>query len=455
MDLCAVVGPLPLSGVCEVCSERAVCRRKKAAGGKAAAKAVRDDNTKPLTEFGEWARDDVTMDRVGKSVLLYSFLKDGNNRGERVDDKISHVEAGRTIKIFLNAYMYEEKSSKSGGASKGSPVDRSVFPADLDEIPAFSVIEVAVNPANAGGYESGWGLNVARIRPCRFSLYSMMSPLGLHLLPQTHAQSIAGAEAALEISPGLRQVLETKNTGFFGRVATGSYLIEHGDECFRLVGPKATPGDPLSRHLDVMDGGVFAIDISKRDLLCFTNTAEEEEEDGLNRARFLVELASSAGALMCYVVHNEYLLRKDPNRSPFVGVPLVDSNKLLECVPSDLGQPDADGNVRTRFPLPFAVVNMDAPYMDVDLACVDNNSGGEDVAELPCKDLVLASENARVRCAYPLSFGDAVEADFMRILFVPKAGGRGGSSGSGSVGGVARERVDYRLLKKRRVLSVE
>lgn len=438
-------------------------RRKKPPPGKAAAKGVRDDNTKSLTEYGEWARDDVTMDRVGKSVLLYSFIKDGTNRGERVDDKISYVEAGRTFKIVLNHFMYEEKKSSSssakGGAAPGGEPNRNVFPSDMDEIPPFTVVEIAVNPANSGGYDSGWGLNVARIRPCAFSLYSLFSPLGLHLLPATHALSISAAEAAVELSPGLRQVVEVKNTGFFGRVATGAYLVEHGEGCFRLVGPKMTPGDPLSRHLDVMEGGVFAVDISKADLLRFTNAVEEEEEDGLVYARCLVDLASSAGALSCYVVHNEYLLRKDPNRSPFVGVPLIDTNKLLECVPATLGHPDteAGGVVRTRFLFPFSVVNMDAPYLDVTLSCVDNNSSGEPVQGLPCGDLVLASENARVCCAYPLSLGDSVESDFIRLLFVPK-GGAGSSGGAGcgggagmSGGGVARERADYRLLKKRRV----
>ena len=120
---------------------------------------MRDENAKSLTEFGEWARDDVTMDRVGKSVLLYSFIKDGTNRGERVDDKISHVEAGRTFRIVLNHFMYEDKKS-SGGARKsaGAETNRNVFPSDMDEIPPFTVVEIAVSPANTGGFDSGWGV---------------------------------------------------------------------------------------------------------------------------------------------------------------------------------------------------------------------------------------------------------------------------------------------------------
>jgi hypothetical protein len=100
---------------------------------------------------------------------------------------------------------------------------------------------------------------------------------------------------------------------------------------------------------------------------------------------------------------------------------------------------------RARFPLPFPMVNMDRPFVTVDCACVDNNSGGEDASPLPCPDLVLASENAPVRCAYPLSFGDATDDEFMRLLFVPKA-----TRSSAAAGGVL-ERNDYRNRKKARV----
>ncbi len=41
------------------------------------AKPARDDTAKELFESHEWARDDVTMERVAKSVLAYTFIKDG------------------------------------------------------------------------------------------------------------------------------------------------------------------------------------------------------------------------------------------------------------------------------------------------------------------------------------------------------------------------------------------
>jgi hypothetical protein len=137
---------------------------------------------------------------------------------------------------------------------------------------------------------------------------------------------------------------------------------------------------------------------------------------------------------------------QDPNGIAYAGVPLVDTNKLLEVVTlSEL----IERQPRARFPLPFPVVNMDAPFVTVDCACVDNNSAGEDAAPLPCPDLVLASENAPVRCAYPLLFGDATDDEFMRLLFVPKAVRPSAAAGAG--GGGPLERMDYRLRKKARV----
>ena len=64
-----------------------------------------------------------------------------------------------------------------------------MFPPDLDTIPQFSVIEVMITSANTGGFDQGYALQVARVRPCEFSLYSMQQPLGLGLLAPTYEES--------------------------------------------------------------------------------------------------------------------------------------------------------------------------------------------------------------------------------------------------------------------------
>jgi hypothetical protein len=60
---------------------------------------------KELFENGEWARDDTTMERVGKSVIMYSFVKDGQAKGERVDAAMSVIRAGQTFRVRLQDFM--------------------------------------------------------------------------------------------------------------------------------------------------------------------------------------------------------------------------------------------------------------------------------------------------------------------------------------------------------------
>ena len=185
------------------------------------AKTVRDENAKELFENGEWARNDVTMERVGQSVLMYSFVKDGQARGERIDASVSVIAAGQTIRMRLQEFMYEDKK---GGSN-------NVFPTDAGAIPAFSVVELMLNPANQGGFEQGYGLQLVRVRPCDFSLYSMHDPLGLGLLPATYECGVAKGEAWAESNLGLKRLLEDKNVGFFGRITTGSYLVKYARPC--------------------------------------------------------------------------------------------------------------------------------------------------------------------------------------------------------------------------------
>lgn len=45
------------------------------------------------------------MERVGKSVLVYSFLKDGQGKGERVDASVSTICAGQTFRVRLQDFM--------------------------------------------------------------------------------------------------------------------------------------------------------------------------------------------------------------------------------------------------------------------------------------------------------------------------------------------------------------
>lgn len=230
---------------------------------------------------------------------MFSFVKDGQNKGERSEESSARLEAGQTFRVSLKDFMYEPKKAE----------EQRVFPGELDAIPAFSVVEVMVCPANTHSFEEGFGFHVQRVRPCDFTLHSVQTPLGLGLLPPTYEDSVRAAEAHIEANPGLRRTIEGRNTGFFGRVRAGSYLVPYSEDLYRLVGPKENPDDPESKHLNVMEGGVFAIDFPKAALLQFTNAVEESDEYSVQHAHMLVDLASARDCLSCYVTHNEYLLR--------------------------------------------------------------------------------------------------------------------------------------------------
>jgi hypothetical protein len=207
------------------------------------------------------------------------------------------------------------------------------------------------------------------------------------------------------------------------------------------VGPKENPADPQSRHVNVMDGGVFAIDIRKEDLMRFTNACEAEEEDSLVYAQFIVDFAAASGALDCYVSHNEYRLRHDPNRSPYTGAPLLDTNSLLDFIRAE----DISGIVGQRFPVGFDFLPLEKPFITLEPVPEEHTGAAPRV----CDDLVLASENTHTNGSrnYLLTMGDATDEEIMRFLFTPKAASTGGTGLSG--------RQDYRLLNKKRKAAGE
>ncbi len=79
----------------------------------------------------------------------------------------------------------------------------------------------------------GWGLKIAKIAPCPFSLHSYLHPLGLSLLPPTIDQATTASEETARESSSIRNMVETKNVSFFARVAEGSYVVQTEPGWFR------------------------------------------------------------------------------------------------------------------------------------------------------------------------------------------------------------------------------
>lgn len=392
-------------------------RKRSTKSTKVVAAAVAD-NKKKLFESLEWKNDDHTMDKVLTSVKMYSFTKDGNNKGDRCDDLSSVISTGVTFRVFLKDFMFESKKNSSD----------DVFPQDRDMISQYSVIEVMVSASNSTAFESGYACNVSKIRPCEFSMYSLMSPLGLGLLKTNYMEVREMTEKASHENPGISKMLDVQCAGFWVSVPIGAYLVPYGDD-FRLIGPHEDPEDETSRHVAVAPG-VQCVDIPRDVLHRFTNAVEDDMEDCDNYARFIVDTASMAGSLKLYTVFNEYRTRTDPNRSQYVGVPLIDTTKLLEFIQITNGAQS----------IPWKIPTLVNPFIRLNLTPMLNKQGNA----LQISDLAISSPSGAAPRAYMVFFGDDQDDDLMPILFAPKS-----HSGSPSGGGLSRP--EYRAFKRIRL----
>lgn len=66
------------------------------------------------------------------------------------------MSSGPSLYLFSRVIIRHRYEEKKGGAGDG----RNVFPTDTDVIPPFTVVEIMLTPANQGGFEQGYGLQV-------------------------------------------------------------------------------------------------------------------------------------------------------------------------------------------------------------------------------------------------------------------------------------------------------
>lgn len=130
---------------------------------------------------------------------------------------------------------------------------------------------------------------------------------------------------------------------------------------------------------------------------------------------------------------NQSIRAQDENRSPFRGVPLIDTNKFL-----DFMKIDQTSEANTYYDLPFSMPGLEKPFLRATLTPQEPVLDG---VEQTCKDLVLASAYVQCSRRYRLSLADANEECILDFSYVPKSGPQ---SQTGT------ERPDYRSLKRAR-----
>lgn len=138
--------------------------------------------------------------------------------------------------------------------------------------------------------------------------------------------------------------------------------------------------------------------------------------------------------LLVFTSPNQSIHAQDENRSPFRGVPLIDTNKFLEFM-----KIDQNSEANTYCDLPFSMPGLQKPFLRATLTPQDPVLDG---VEQTCKDLVLASAYVQCSRRYRLSLADENEECILDFSYVPK---------SGPQTQTGTERPDYRSLKRARV----
>ena len=274
----------------------------------AAVKLPKDPNAKKLAEVGEEVS--AGGQRVIRSAKLYMFPREGKtDKGPRDEDSAFTIWVGETLHFGLQKFMFEDKKS------------HAVFPPDTDFIPPFTLVEIAFGSSAlpAEPAHEGYGLRLECIRTLDFTPYSYLTPQGLGLLPPTFQAAGVEAVERSDASPSISKMVEIMDVAFFAEVQRHAYLaeVEGAEGWYRLLGRE---GQPVAE-------GLYEVDIREEDLLRYTNAG-----DHLGYARLVVDVAIAAGALRIYACRGEFFDRQERALTKFRAIPLVDTEKLLECV---------------------------------------------------------------------------------------------------------------------------
>jgi hypothetical protein len=342
---------------------------------KKGAATVRDPDTRPLFEVCDIA--DRNGQRAIAALQVYSFRREGkSDKGPRNDGQTAELRVGMTIRFKVQTFMYEKKGGRDDSRD-------DVFPADLEVIPEFSLVEVMVLPGTSESADKNFGLSIARIRPLQHSLYSYLTPTGLPLMPSSFDASMDLAKQLTERGESIQAMIETQCVSFFAAVDRRAHL---------------TPVGPLMFRLSAVDSpaveSVHEIDVREEDLLRFTNAG-----DNIGYAIFLCDMAASAGALSVFVVRDPYFQKGDASFGEYRGLPLINTEKLLGFIDCK-AVPGSDDDV--QFDLPFDMESLEDPFAVVSTAPV-LTAGGPPT----CPDLVLHSEEVQSSRAYPITIGDS------------------------------------------------
>lgn len=332
--------------------------------------------------------ESLTTNQYGEvtSVKVFSFHKANSNydKGPRDEDCTSVINIGQTLTFYINEFMFDTK-------------EKAVFPEGIEgPIPAYSVIEVQLNPSH--NQSKGYGMKIAKIAPQSYSLYSYLGTENLNALIRTPEYALAlNKEWARQCEP-IANLVEQSRIAFVCQIHNTARVVDVGDGTLFLrvecqVGGQDTPAP-----------GVHCIDMSVSDLLKFTNCP-----DDILQARTLVDLAIASGALKMLVTFDDYYNKQDATLSQYRGVPLIDCGQFLSNVQESLLQ---TSDLSVIFPTHWKV-NHDPNLQSVALRVwtipssnLEEDEEHEVLHKVPCPDMPLIHSSCAFDKAYRVVVGN-------------------------------------------------
>ena len=364
------------------------------------------------------------------SVKMYNFHKANSSfdKGERDESSVSILCVGQALTYHISEYLYE----------------KSVFPEGVaGYIPAFSVVEVQLNPSH--NQSGGYGFKIAKVRRMEHSLYSYTGSSGaLDRIQKTPEAAIEFIKEKAKACEPVCNQFEQARYGLYAAVDPTARVVDVRDdlEFVRIECPHASGNTPIP--------GVQGIDVAHEDLMRFTNSPGD-----LVAARTLVDLAIAAGALKVFVAFNDYYNKQESALSQFRGVPLVDTAAFLE--------PVREGELETSdtsvvFPATWRVPH--DPYLQsigfrvgtIPKTQVENEVNPSDESTMflppPCPDMPIVSPGCAFDRGYKVVVGnpgsggpDSNDAYYVLAIYFNAAPSRS------QLGGGSGHTTEYKRIK--------
>ena len=299
---------------------------------------------------------------AGMAVKMFAFEKSSTNmeKGPRCDD-MHFDRAGNVLPFWLDDKRIDE-------------VKRTV--GQMEQIDAFSVLEIHVAPRNNDGASKGTGCKITEIHVRPFTLYSCIQDI--EKFPATLADARSTQLLAQQANACIAQDLQTEQAVFHMFSSPNAFIQDEeeggADDVVRIV-----------------NTGVDPIDIPIHALLAYTNCTRKDW------ACSLLEMAIANNALQLLVVNNDFW--KNATHSPMRAVPLINTEILLRSIVPML----EGGEQITVFPTHNTTTIDDVVYrinihVDKDPISVKTGPHPNSV------DFVLAGKDAELEKGYKISF---------------------------------------------------